>query len=130
MESLDFLLKVCFSPDGRQLRPVGNQGWYPEGGTPALFDQQPIDAASIVEACVAAARITGEKKYADSAGKAFDWFLGNNVKGATIYDPTTGGCCDGLTVEGANRNEGGESTIMYFIARCDLEELQRNEPHE
>lgn len=130
LESLDFLLEVCFSPDGRQLRPVGNQGWYPQGGTPALFDQQPIDAASIVEACVAAARITGEKKYADCAWKAFDWFLGNNVKGAKIYDPTTGGCCDGLTVEGANRNEGGESTIMYVIARCDLEELQRNEPHE
>lgn len=123
LESLDFLLKVCFSPDGKQLRPVGNQGWYPEGGRPAQFDQQPIDAASIVEACVAAARITGDKKYAVSAGKAFEWFLGNNVKGAAIYDPVSGGCKDGLTNSGANANEGGESTIMYVIARCQLEGL-------
>ena len=82
LESLDFLLKVCFSPDGRQLRPVGNKGWYPRDETPAQFDQQPIDAASIVEACVVAARITGEKKYAVKARKAFDWFLGNNLKGS------------------------------------------------
>lgn len=123
MESLDFLLKVCFSPDGRQLRPVGNHAWYPEGGMPAQFDQQPIDAASIVEACVAAARITGEKKYAVSASKAFEWFLGNNLKGVPIYDSVSGGCKDGLTISGANVNEGGESTIMYVIARCQLEAL-------
>ncbi len=130
LESLDFLLKVCFSPDGKQLRPVGNQGWYPQDGTPAQFDQQPIDAASIVEACVAAARITGERKYAVSASKAFDWFLGNNLKRGAIYDPVSGGCCDGLTLAGANPNEGGESTVMYLIARCNLEQLQNNERHE
>ncbi len=127
LESLDFLLKACFTSDGKQLRPVGNQGWYPRGGTPALFDQQPIDAASIVEACVAAYRITGEKKYTACAGKAFAWFLGNNVKGAAIYDSVSGGCRDGLTIAGANPNEGGESTIMYFIARCSLESLKNHE---
>ena len=123
LESLDFLLKVCFSPDGRQLRPVGNKGWYPRDKTPARFDQQPIDAASIVEACVVAARITGEKKYAVKARKAFDWFLGNNLKGMEVYDPVSGGCRDGLTVSGANVNEGAESTIMYVIARCKMEDL-------
>jgi hypothetical protein len=126
LETLDFLLKVCFSPDGRQLRPVGNRGWYSQGGTPALYDQQPIDAASIVEACVAAARVTGEKKYAVSASRAFEWFLGNNLKSAAIYDPVSGGCRDGLTVTGANVNEGGESTIMYVIARCNLEDLSHD----
>jgi hypothetical protein len=130
LESLDFLLKVCFSPDGRQLRPVGNKGWYPEHGRPAQFDQQPIDAASIVEACVAAARITGRQKYADCASKAFEWFLGNNLKGAAIYDPLTGGSCDGLTITGANVNEGGESTIMYVIARCNLEDLLNDNRHK
>jgi hypothetical protein len=127
LESLDFLLKVCFSPDGNQLRPIGNKGWFPRRGHPALFDQQPIDAASIVEACVAAARITGEKKYAVCGGKAFEWFLGNNVKEVAIYDPVSGGCRDGLTVAGASQNEGGESTIMYLIARCSLESLKSHE---
>jgi len=128
LESLDFLLKVCFSPDGKQLRPIGNHGWYPEGGTPAQFDQQPIDAASIVEACVVAARITGEKKYVVKARRAFEWFLGNNLKGAAVYDPVSGGCRDGLTVSGANVNEGGESTIMYVIARCKME-VSLNDKH-
>jgi hypothetical protein len=123
LASLDFLLKVTFSPDGRQLRPVGNQGWYPEQGRPAQFDEQPIDAASIVEACVAAARITGREQYADCASKAFEWFLGNNLKGAAIYDASSGGSHDGLTIDGVNVNEGGESTIMYVIARCNLEDL-------
>jgi hypothetical protein len=123
LASLDFLLKVTFSPDGHQLRPVGNQGWYPEHGEPAQFDEQPIDAASIVEACVAAARITGRKHYADCASKAFEWFLGNNLKGAAIYDASSGGSHDGLTIAGVNVNEGGESTIMYVIARCNLEDL-------
>jgi len=130
LESLDFLLKTCFSPDGKQLRPVGNKGWYPRDGTPAQFDQQPIDAASIVEACVAAARITGEKKYAVSASRAFEWFLGNNLKNAVIYDPVSGGCRDGLTISGANVNEGGESTIMFVIARCELEELANDTHHK
>jgi hypothetical protein len=130
LESLDFLLKVCFSADGRQLRSIGNKGWYPEHGRPAEFDQQPIDAASIVEACVAAARITGRQKYADCAIKAFEWFLGNNLKGAAIYDPLTGGSCDGLTINGANANEGGESTIMYVIARCNLEDLLNDNRHK
>jgi hypothetical protein len=127
LESLDFLLKVCFSPDGNQLRPVGNKGWFSRGGHPALFDQQPIDASSIVEACAAAARITGEKKYAAYAGKGFEWYLGNNVKGVAIYDPVSGGCHDGLTAVGVNPNEGGESAIMYLIARCSLESLKNHE---
>jgi hypothetical protein len=127
LESLDFLLKVCFSPDGKQLRPVGNQGWFPQGGKPALFDQQPIDAASVVEACVAAVRISRDEKYVIRARNAFEWFLGNNVKETAIYDPVSGGCRDGLTIAGANPNEGGESTIMYLIARCSLGSISNHE---
>ena len=123
LESLEFLLEVCFPGEGKQLHPVGNQGWFPRGGTPAIFDQQPIDPASIVEACMAAARITGDAKYLAFANTAYAWFLGNNVKGAQIYDPHTGGCRDGLGRRGANLNQGGESTIMCLIARCALETL-------
>lgn len=126
LESLKFLLKVCFPGEGSQLHPIGNQGWFPRGGTPAEFDQQPIDPASIVEACVAAARITGDKKYTAFAHTAYDWFLGNNVKNVEIYDPRTGGCRDGLGRGGANINQGAESTIMCLIARCTLASLATN----
>jgi hypothetical protein len=123
LDSLDFLLATCFPGEGGQLAPVGNKGWYKNGGTPARFDQQPIDAASITEACALAWRITGEVKYSQRARTAFGWFLGNNVKQEAMYDPVSAGCHDGLTEGGPNENQGAESTIMYVIARCTMEEL-------
>ena len=127
LDSLDFLLATCLPREGIQLSLVGNKGWYKKGGAPARFDQQPIDAASIVEACVLAWRITGEVKYSQRARAAFGWFLGDNVKQSAIYDPVSGGCHDGLTASGPNANQGAESTIMYVIARCAIEEMVKAE---
>ena len=123
LDSLDFLLATCFPAKGTQLSLVGNKGWDKKEGTPARFDQQPIDAASVVEACVLAWRLTGEAKYSQRARTAFDWFLGNNVKQAAMYDPVSAGCHDGLTESGPNPNQGAESNIMYVIARCTIEQL-------
>jgi hypothetical protein len=130
LTSLDFLIATCFDPKGTQLSLVGNKGWFKKGGTPARFDQQPIDAAAMVEACVLAARLTGNPEYSQRARTAFEWFLGNNVKQAVLYDSHSGGCRDGLTENGPNQNEGGESTIMYVIARCNLEELLNDTHHQ
>ena len=128
LASLDFLIATCFDAKGTKLSLVGNKGWFTKGGTPASFDQQPIDAAAMVETCVLAARLTGKSEYSQRARIAFEWFLGNNAKKAVLYDSQSGGCRDGLTENGSNQNEGGESTIMYVIARCDLEDLS-NDPH-
>lgn len=130
LASLDFLIATCFDAKGAQLLLVGNKGWLKKGGSPARFDQQPIDAASMVEACVMAARITGKAEYSQRARTAFEWFLGNNAKQATLYDSQSGGCRDGLTESGPNPNEGGESTIMYVIARCSLEDLLNDTRHK
>jgi hypothetical protein len=130
LASLDFLIATCFDAKGAQLSLVGNKGWFKKGGTPARFDQQPIDAASMVEACVLAARLTGKAEYSQRARAAFEWFLGNNAKQAVLYDSQSGGCRDGLTESGPNQNEGGESTIMYVIARCNLEELSNDIRHK
>jgi hypothetical protein len=130
LASLDFLIATCFDATGTQLSLVGNQGWFKKGGTPARFDQQPIDAASMVEACVLAARLTGNPEYSQRARTAFEWFLGNNAKQAVLYDSQSGGCRDGLTESGPNQNEGGESTIMYVIARCNLEDLLNDTRHK
>ena len=123
LASLDFLVASSFDTKVARLSPVGNQGWFKKGGTPARFDQQPIDAAAIVEACVLAARLTGKSEYSQRGRTAFEWFLGNNARHAALYDSQSGGCRDGLTESGPNPNEGGESTIMYVIARCKLEDL-------
>jgi hypothetical protein len=130
LASLDFLLTTCFEDNRTRLSLVGNKGWFKQGGAPARFDQQPIDASSIVEACALAWRITRDTKYFQCTRTAFEWFLGNNLKNAAMYDPVSAGCHDGLTEGGPNQNEGGESTIMYVIARCVLEELQKAKRHE
>lgn len=130
LASLDFLVASCFDAKGTELSLVGNKGWFKKGEVPARFDQQPIDAASMVEACVLAARLTGKIEYSERARTAFEWFLGNNAKHAVLYDYQSGGCRDGLTESGPNQNEGGESTIMYVIARCNLEELLNDTGHK
>ena len=129
LASLDFFITTCFDTEGTQLSLVGNHGWFKKGASPAKFDQQPIDAASMVEACVLASRITRNAKYSRCARTAFEWFLGNNAKRAVLYDAQSGGCRDGLTENGPNQNEGGESTIMYVIARCSLEDLSNDAGH-
>ena len=130
LESLDFLLKICFPGDGKRLSLVGNKTWLKRGGTSSLYDQQPIDAASIVEACAVAEKISGKKSYAEFAERAFNWFLGDNIEGIPVYDATSGGCHDGLVSGGVNPNEGGESTIMWMIARCTIGEMQKQANHE
>ncbi|MEI7482115.1 MAG: hypothetical protein WCK75_07180 [Elusimicrobiota bacterium] len=122
VKTLDFLIKVNF-PQGNMLRIVGNKGWYPKGGKPALYDQQPTDAASMAEACATAYRVTGLAVYKDRALNSFEWFLGNNISGKPIYDAATGGSRDGLKESEINNNEGAESSIMFVIAHLTLLEI-------
>ncbi|MFH1618541.1 MAG: hypothetical protein ABIG11_01400 [bacterium] len=109
-KTLDFLIKVSF-PKEDMLQIIGNKGWYQKGGRPALYDQQPTDAAAMVEACAEAYRVTGLSSYKEKARLAFEWFLGNNIAGKPIYDAASGGSRDGLNESGINENEGAESSI-------------------
>ena len=121
-QSLDFLIKVNFR-DGQMLQAVGNRGWYMKGSECPKFDQQPINTAGVVEACAAAYRILGLKKYKDRMISAFQWFLGHNILGLQIYDASSGGSYDGLCPDGLNKNQGAESTIMYLIANLTVREI-------
>ena len=119
LESLSFLWQLLWRGDYLEL--VGNRGWYEEGGTLARFDQQPLDAAAMVEACLAAYELTGKNRWYTRARQAFQWFLGRNAIGQPLYDPETGGCCDGLQPDRVNANQGAESTLSYLLARLALE---------
>ena len=119
LETLRWLMKVQTGPDG-VFASVGNQGWYPRGETMAAYDQQPIEAAGAVSACLAAHRATGERKWLREAGRAFAWFLGANTVGVPMYDATNGGGCDGLTPDGPSRNLGAESTLSYLTALLEM----------
>ncbi len=119
LETLEWLMKAQTGPDG-VFAPVGNQGWWPRGAAMAAYDQQPIEAAGAVSACLAAHAATGERRWLKEAGRAFAWFLGANSVNATMYDPTNGGGFDGLTPEGPSRNLGAESTLSFLTALLEM----------
>lgn len=100
--------------------PVGSNGFYPQGGERARFDQQPVEAQAAVSACLEAYRITGDKYWRREARRAFEWFLGRNDLNLPLYDPTTGGCRDGLHSDRPNENQGAESTLAFLQALLEL----------
>lgn len=113
-ESVCFLESEVFRDN--VVRPVGNQGWHKRGGTGAQFDQQGIDIMAMVLFYQQAFRLTREQVYLDRMYKSYQWFLGGNDLGLSLYDPTTGGCADGLHSQGINLNQGAESTLAYWIS--------------
>jgi len=117
-ESLNFILKVQMI-DNRFV-PIGNDGWYQKGGPRAMYDQQSVEASCMTEAALAAYHATGEEGYQNKARIIFEWFLGKNSKDVSVYNPETGGCCDGITPVGLNLNQGAEATVSYLLARLDL----------
>ena len=109
------------SRDGRfSFSPTGGRGL---GGQRPAFDQQPIEAASFVEACARAFDLTGDRSWLEPAERAVAWFLGQNDVGVPLLDPLTAGCADGLEPSGVNRNEGAESTLMLVTALQHAERL-------
>jgi len=120
--SLDFLILKCRRA-GEHFSLVGNEGWHRKGQEPAQFDQQPIDACGLVEACKTAFRVTARRDYLGHMRRAFDWYLGVNDVGVPLYDFASGGCADGLTPVGVNQNQGAESTLCCLLALLTLTEI-------
>jgi hypothetical protein len=100
--------------------PIGCNGFFQHGGGRSRFDQQPIEAQAMVSACLEAHRLTGDPRWYKEARRAFDWFLGRNDLNLPIYDPTTGGCRDGLHPDRANQNQGAESSLAFLQAMVEL----------
>jgi hypothetical protein len=63
---------------------------------------------------------TKNKKYLLLQKKAFNWFFGENDINMPLYDPKTGGCCDGLGTDGVNINQGAESIATFLLAQLSL----------
>lgn len=119
LESLNWLADLQRSGDGHFV-PIGSNGFYQQGKERARFDQQPVEAQTMVSACLEAFRITGDKFWSKEARRAFEWFLGYNDLNLLIYDPTTGGCRDGLHPDRANENQGAESTLAFLQSLLEL----------
>ncbi|MFQ5806242.1 MAG: glycosyltransferase [Phycisphaerae bacterium] len=122
LRALEWLLTIQIE-EGRFV-PIGNNGWYRHGRERARFDQQPIEAASMIPACVQAYRVTGQRRWLQSAQICFRWFLGHNDLGVPVYDETSGSCCDGLEATGLNQNRGAESTLAWLYSLIEMYALQ------
>ncbi len=110
--------------------PIGSNGWYPHGEDKALFDQQPVEAATMGEAALAALGLLGEEKYLATFHRAHAWFHGENSLGQPLVDGGRGACCDGLHANGVNRNQGAESTLAYLWAELQNVEVQQALGHD
>ncbi len=125
LNSLKWLLAI--QTEDNHFVPIGSNGWYEKGGSRARFDQQPVEANAMVEACVEAFNLTRDKSWFDNAVMCFNWFLGHNDLNMPLYDPKTGGCRDGLMADGINQNQGAESSLAWLLSLMTLQKLYADE---
>lgn len=119
LNSLRWLASIQKTQSGH-FRPIGSNGFYSKNGARADFDQQPVEAQAMVSACLEAFLNTRDPFWTGEAKRAFEWFLGRNDLGAPLYDPTTGGCGDGLHSDRVNANQGAESSLAFHLALAEM----------
>ena len=126
---LRWLVGLEHGNNGFSFTSAGGRG---PGERGPAFDQQPIEAAAMTDACWRAWRTTGDERWADEALVAASWFLGLNDAGLALYDETTGAGADGLRRASLNINRGAESTLAALTALQRAEEIvaTRESQHE
>lgn len=123
LRSLRWLAEKQLSSTGR-FRPIGCNGFCRRGQPVAEYDQQPIEAQAMVSAAIEACYAVDDHFWSDQAHLAFDWFLGRNDLGQSLYDTGTGGCHDGLQENRVNENQGAESTLAFLLSLAEMELLE------
>ena len=88
------------------------------------FDQQPIEAGVLAEACARAFVVTTDDSWLEALRLCVRWFEGVNDAGVQMFDPETGGCFDGLEAAGVNENQGAESTIALVTTLQHADRLK------
>jgi hypothetical protein len=111
LDSLEWLLN--FETTDGHLSPTPVAGRGPQDTRPA-FDQQPIEVASLADACARAAAADPRPMWPEGVRLAAAWFQGDNDLGLPMWDPETGGGFDGLQADGVNLNQGAESTLAVI----------------
>jgi glycosyltransferase involved in cell wall biosynthesis len=132
VESLDFLLSKTYKTDWIQVIP--NKIWLTREqtlisdpqtsrttGVQKKGGEQPIDVAYTILTLAEFYKCIHDDSYLMKMETAFSWFLGNNHLGQTIYNPSSGGCYDGLEANRVNLNQGAESVVSYLMARLTVE---------
>ena len=113
LELLEWLWNVERRDDHFSFTPVGGRG---PGDVAPAFDQQPIEAWAMADACRSALAADGSSEWRTAAAVAARWFLGGNDNRSVMYDVATGAGFDGLHAVGKNENRGSESTLSALGA--------------
>lgn len=121
--ALDWLAGVQTGAGG-VFRPVGTESFGRRYERPRPFDQQPLEAWAMIDACEAAFGATDAPVWTIRAETAFDWYLGRNDLGLRMTTPN-GGCFDGLQVDRVNLNQGAESILAVQFAVMAMRRLRR-----
>jgi glycosyltransferase involved in cell wall biosynthesis len=125
VRSLRWLMKVQTTEEGH-FRPVGTESFGASRKQPLKFDQQPLEAAATISACLAAWRADGDVAWKADAARAFAWYLGANDLALPLANPETGSCADGLHRSRVNENRGAESVLSYLLGLAEIRKLARS----
>ncbi len=118
---------VDFETTDGHLSPTPVDGSGRDDGRPA-FDQQPIEVATLADACARAAAVDSSSVWTDGVAMAASWFMGDNDAGQVMWDPQTGGGFDGLLADGVNQNQGAESTLAVISTLQHAQRLSAVSP--
>lgn len=117
---LRWLLEIETAGDHLSVTPV--DGWATGEPRPG-FDQQPIEVATLADACARAYDNTRDPRWRDAVLLCEAWFRGVNDVETPLLDPVSGGCCDGLEQTGRNENQGAESTLALISTQQQARRL-------
>ncbi|WP_067898085.1 glycosyltransferase [Nocardia vaccinii] len=119
---LRWLLEVETAGDHLSVTPV--DGW--ETGEPRPgFDQQPVEVATLADACARAYDATGEQRWKEAVMLCEAWFRGVNDVATALLDPDSNGCSDRLEPTGRNENQSAEATLALISTQQQARRLAR-----
>lgn len=129
LTTMNFLIDQTYDTEAKCFKFIGSNGWYRQGQTKAINDEQPLDAAATTEALIEAYQLTDTYYYLELAEKAFAWYHGDNVLKQPLYNPTKASIYDGLGknlgTTGVSKNQGAESILSYHLAFFTLAKVQK-----
>lgn len=124
LATLRWIMERQTAPGGH-FRAVGTESFGRPYKHPLPFDQQPLEAHATLEACLAAFEVAPDRHWVDMGRSCYQWFLGHNDHGTPLATRGDGGCFDGLTPVGVNRNQGAESLLALQLSSCAMIRLSK-----
>lgn len=125
LETLAWIISHQTAEEGH-FRAVGTESFGRALEPPLPFDQQPLEAQAVIDACEAAWEASGDPMWLEEASRAYHWYLGHNDMDAALATAANGGCYDGLMPTGINLNQGAESILALQLSSCAMARLSRH----